>query len=172
VATLRIDATVPQGNRVIGPNEASAVLAAARDWALVAASAELLGLIRGALGMTIDYMKTRKQFGRAIGSFQALQHRVVNLHLQQELVSACVADAAEEIATTSDPVARVRAASRAKARASDAALLVTREAIQLHGGIGFTEEHDIGLYLKRALVLSAWLGNGATHVRRYAELDR
>ena len=123
------------------------------------------------LDMTLEYLRTRKQFGRAIGSFQALQHRAVDLWVQKELARAAVASAARTLDDASaSPLARSAAASGAKARATHAALLMSTQAVQLHGAIGFTDEYDLGLYLNRALVLSAWLGNAAEHRRRYGEL--
>ena len=171
VANLSLDVLIPAACELIAPGEAEQALAAALDFATIATSAELLGLIRGALRMTIEYLKTRKQFDRTIGSFQALQHRAADIFLEQELCAAALADVLREVTADQDARRRARAASRIKARTSEAALRVTREAIQLHGGIGFTQEHDIGLYLKRALVLSSWLGNGAQHVRRFSDLS-
>src|SRR6185369_4886865 len=139
------------------------------DYALLAASAELVGLMRGALDMTLAYLRTRVQFGKPIGSFQALQHRAVDLYVQQELSAAAVAEVAAQFDAEHgmSAVQRAAGASRVKARCSDAALLITREAIQMHGAMGFTDECDIGLYLKRALVLSGWLGNSREHRARY-----
>ena len=134
------------------------------------AAAELCGVMSRALEMTLDYLKTRVQFGKPIGSFQALQHRAVDLHIQKELSSAVLDEALAELDRGPDAPARAAIASRVKARCSDAALRITRETIQLHGGIGFTDEHDIGLYLKRALTVAAWLGNASAHRRRYADL--
>lgn len=138
--------------------------------ALILASVELLGVMETALAMTLDYLSTRVQFGKPIGSFQALQHRSVDLFIQKELCATAIDEglAAVENGVTGRDLSAL--ASRIKARASDAALLIGREAVQLHGAIGFTDEHDIGLYLKRAMVLSAWLGNGAAHRRRYGVL--
>jgi alkylation response protein AidB-like acyl-CoA dehydrogenase len=116
--------------------------------------------------------RIRQQFGKPIGSFQVLQHRAVNLYIQQELCDVSITDALAEFRRESLPRSRSLAASRAKARSSDAALLVTREAVQMHGAVGFTDLHDIGLYLKRALVQSAWLGNAAQQRRRYAAVLR
>ena len=123
-----------------------------------------------ALEMSLDYLRTRVQFGKPIGSFQALQHRAVDLYIQQELSSAVLDEALAFLDSGPDARARAAAASRVKARCSDAALRITREAIQLHGAIGFTDEYDAGLYLKRALTLAAWLGGAAWHRRRYARL--
>lgn len=148
---------------------AIALLARALDEALILTGAELVGLTRRALEITVEYLKTRKQFGRPIGSFQALQHRAVDLLIQKELGAAALNEAVTAAESASAEELSILA-SRVKSRCADAALLVTREAIQLHGAIGFTDECDIGLYLKRALMLSAWLGNGAFHRRRYARL--
>jgi len=124
------------------------------------------------LDMTLEYLRTRKQFGKAIGSYQGLQHRAVDMHIQQELCAAVVAEglAALDAGVAGDE--RAQLAARVKARCSDAALAVARESVQLHGAVGFTDEYDLGLYLQRALVLSAWLGNGAVQRRRHALLTR
>src|SRR5690606_27889990 len=115
-------------------------------------------------------LRTRVQFGRTIGSFQALQHRAVDLYIQERLAEAVLADAVDALDARPDDAATLAAVSRAKARCTDAASLITRQAIQLHGGIGFTEDSDVGLYVKRAMTLAAWLGNSAYHRRRFAKL--
>ncbi|MCY0149254.1 acyl-CoA dehydrogenase family protein [Hoeflea sp. G2-23] len=145
-------------------------LAGALDQAIIATSAYLLGVIDAALELTLDYLNTREQFGAKLGSFQALQHRAVDLKLQAALTRASVTDAASILDADTTRAAKSAAASRAKARASDAAMLVTRQAIQLHGGIGYTDEHDIGLFLRKAMVLSPWLGDSTWHRRRFAAL--
>ena len=124
-----------------------------------------------AFDMTVEFVKQRSQFGKPIGSFQALQHRIVDIWTQKELARAAVMRAVELFDRTTDPRERAVVVSAAKARCTDAALLITRQAIQLHGGMGYTDEADIGLYLKRALVLGAWLGNGAAMRRRFAALS-
>jgi len=148
-----------------------AALERALDEAAVLAGAEMLGVMEAALQMALAYMRTRVQFGKPIGSFQALQHKAADLYVQQELVRAVLQDAVRELDGGADAMNRARLASRCKARASDAGLRVTREVIQLHGAIGFTDEYDAGLYLKRALVLSAFLGNASAHRRRFASLQ-
>jgi alkylation response protein AidB-like acyl-CoA dehydrogenase len=147
-----------------------AALERALDEAAVMASAEMLGVIEAALNMALDYMRTRVQFGQPIGGFQALQHKAVDLYVQQELLRAVLQDAVRALDAGGPADERARLASRCKARASDAGLRVTREVIQLHGAIGYTDEYDAGLYLKRALVLAAWLGNGSAHRQRFAAL--
>jgi alkylation response protein AidB-like acyl-CoA dehydrogenase len=149
---------------------AQAALDRAIDEATAMAAAELQGVMSRSLEMTLDYLRTRTQFGRAIGSFQALQHRAVDLYVQEQLSSAALADAVRALDERPHDAATAAAVSRAKARCSDAAALITRQAIQMHGAIGFTEEADVGLYVKRALTLAAWLGNSVYHRRRYARL--
>ncbi|SAL76284.1 acyl-CoA dehydrogenase domain-containing protein [Caballeronia choica] len=144
---------------------AVAAVACANDVARIAQGAELVGVARAALTTTIDYMNTRVQFGKPIGSFQALQHRLVDAYIQVELAAAAVRDATH---VDLDSIRqRAAAASRAKARCAQAALLVTRLAVQLHGAIGYTEEGPIGTYLHRAITLAALLGNESAHRRRY-----
>lgn len=149
-----------------------APLERAFDEAVVMAAAEMLGVMEAALQMALAYMRTRVQFGKPIGSFQALQHKATDLYVQQELTRAVLQDAVRAIDSADGGPGRASLASRCKARASDAGLRVTREVIQLHGAIGYTDEYDAGLFLKRALVLSAWLGNGSAHRQRFAALGR
>lgn len=138
------------------------------DEALVMTSVELLALARSMLAMSLEYLRTRVQFGKPIGTFQALRHRAVDLFIQQELASAVVTQAVDMLDGEPTVAERRALASRAKARASEAALMIARESIQLHGAIGYTDEYDLGLYFNRTLVLSAWLGNGLAHRRRFA----
>jgi len=165
------DVTVSKDNVVNTGDAAAKSLARAIDHTAVIASAELSGIMGRSLEMTLDYLKTRVQFGKPIGSFQALQHRSVDLYIQQELSSAVLADCLAVLDDEPDDRTRAAAASRAKARCTDAALLITRQAIQMHGAIGFTEDCDVGLYVKRAMTLAAWLGNGTAHRRRYAKTE-
>ena len=123
-----------------------------------------------AFAMALDYLRTRQQFGRVIGSFQALQHKAADLKLQIELTRASVESAAALLDTNAPRDHRRAAVSRAKARAADAALLVTRQVVQLHGGIGYTDEHDAGLYLRKAMVLANLYGSAALHRARFAAL--
>ena len=164
------DVRIDVANRIAHGAVAHDALARAIDEAVVIASAELFGVMDRALAITLEYMKTRVQFGKPIGSFQALQHRAVDLHIQKELAVGALDDAVRVLDGGADARTRSLAASRAKSRCADAALLITREAIKLHGAIGFADECDIGLYFQRALVLAAWLGNGALHRRRYSAL--
>jgi len=132
--------------------------------ALMALSAELLGVMEQAQAVTLDYLRTRKQFGKLIGSFQALQHQAANIYIRTEATRSLVF----QVAANSEPFRIDPAlAIAAKAKASEDAMFVTETCIQLHGAIGFTDEHDIGLYLKRAMLLSSLFGNAAAQRRRY-----
>lgn len=142
----------------------------AMESAIMAASAYLLGVMDRVFGITLDYLRTREQFGRKIGSFQALQHRSADLKIQVSLTRAVVEAAAATLDSTGDSAARKAAVSRAKARASDAASMVTRGCIQLHGGIGYTDAADPGLFLRKMMVLAPAYGSAALHRARFREL--
>jgi len=168
---LRLDGVaVPASARIASSAVAQGALERALAEATVMASAEALAVLERSLAITLDYLRTRVQFGKPIGSFQALQHRAVDLHVLATLSASAVRSAVAALDGSSDRVAAMLAASRAKSRCADAAFRIGRESIQLHGAIGFSDECDAGLYLQRALVLSAWLGNGTEHRRRYAAL--
>jgi alkylation response protein AidB-like acyl-CoA dehydrogenase len=168
VATVGLsDVRVPAEHVVGGANRGAELAGRLFDTTLIGLSAELLGVMGQALDTTVEYLKIRKQFDRPIGSFQALQHRAVDTYVEVEATRSLLF----QVCAAADR-GRVEPAmaSAAKARASAAALKVTKAAIQLHGAIGFTDEHDIGLYLKRAMALSAQCGNDALHRRRYGRL--
>jgi alkylation response protein AidB-like acyl-CoA dehydrogenase len=166
------DVELPASSELLPAGSGAGALARALDAAAVVASAELMGVARAAFEMTLAYMRTRVQFEKPIGSFQALQHKAADLLVQRELGAAVLEEAVAAFdAGDKSDVELGRIASRCKARCSDAALRITRECIQLHGAIGYTHEYDIGLYLKRALVLAAWLGNGSQHRRRHFALS-
>jgi alkylation response protein AidB-like acyl-CoA dehydrogenase len=139
----------------------------ALEHAIMASSAYLLGLMDRAFTITLDYMKTREQFGRKIGSFQALQHRAVDMQIQLSLTRATVGSAAYTLDNAPTLGQRQAAVSRAKVRASDAAMVVTRTCIQLHGGIGYTDAYDIGLFLRKAMVLAPLFGPPSVHRLRF-----
>jgi alkylation response protein AidB-like acyl-CoA dehydrogenase len=149
------------------PPSARNAVDALHNLALIALSAELLGVMEKAKEITLDYMRIRKQFGKLIGSFQALQHQAANIYIRIEALRSLVF----QIAANNDPYRIDPAlAIAAKAKASEDALAVTQACIQLHGAIGFTDEHDIGLYLKRAMLLSSLFGNAAAQRRRYVAI--
>jgi len=132
------------------------------------AAAELVGIAAGASEMTFDYLKQRKQFGRAIGEYQALQHRAAHLYSEVEIARAAALKAAQ-LLDAGDPRAELLV-SVAKAKAGRAAALAVHEGVQMHGGIGMTDEHDIGLYMKREAVLAELFGGARFHAGRVAEL--
>ncbi len=130
------------------------------------ASAELLGVGGGAMDMTIGYMKQRKQFGTLIGSFQALQHRAAHLYSEMEVARAAVLKAQQLLDLGHDKADE--AVSVAKAMSALATTLSVQESVQMHGGIGMTDEYDIGFYMKRARVLAELFGDANFHADRLA----
>lgn len=134
-------------------------------------SAELLGVLTKALEITLEYLRTRVQFGKPIGSFQALQHRMVDLYIGQRVCRHALDEVlAKADVPDLDGAARGALASRIKARCADTSLKITREAVQMHGAMGYSDECDIGLFLMRAITLSAWLGGAEVHRRRFSQL--
>jgi alkylation response protein AidB-like acyl-CoA dehydrogenase len=157
---------------VLGPiGGGVALLGRVVDRATAALSAEMLGSMTAAFDMTLDYLKTRRQFGVPIGSFQALKHRAAKMYVELELTRSAVMHAHRVLDEGRDDAAVARAVSVAKARASDAFLLIGNEGVQMHGGIGMTDEHDIGFFLKRARAAAVTFGDAAHHRERVARLD-
>lgn len=156
------------GGEIVARGEKAAAIAAKmQELLLLGTAVELLGVAQAALDMTLDYIKLREQFGKPIGSFQALQHRAVNCYVDIELNRSLIfAVLAAWDAGTCHPAM----ISAAKARVSRGALDTVRVALQLHGAIGYTDEHDIGIYYKRAVALAAKYGNEITHVGRFSDL--
>ncbi|MES2327918.1 MAG: acyl-CoA dehydrogenase family protein [Pseudomonadota bacterium] len=133
------------------------------------AAAELVGVASGASAITLDYLKQRKQFGRLIGEFQALQHRAAHLYAEIEIARAAAFKAAHTLdSCDTKPELYV---SVAKAKAADVASLAVREGVQMHGGIGMTDEHDIGLFMKREAVLGELFGDIYFHREQVARLS-
>ena len=153
------------------PGSAWAALNTALDRGRVCLAAEMLGMADKLFAMTLDYLKTRVQFDVAIGSFQSLQHRAAHLFVELALARSAVMAG---LAALDDPalsdVERQRLASLAKWKAGEMAINVANEAVQMHGGIGVTDELDVGLFLKRIRVAHACLGDGDFHCERYAAL--
>lgn len=152
---------------VAGANSAPEIIGRMRRELVVTASAELLGVMDRAHQISVDYLKTRNQFGKAIGSFQALQHRAVDDYIAVELTRSLLFQVCERADDGNDITAL---ASALKAKASSASLAIVKSALQFHGAIGFTDEHDIGLYFKRAMVLAARFGNDAAQRRQFVDL--
>lgn len=145
-----------------------ALLEPVLDRARICLAAEALGVIGEVFERTVAYLKERVQFDVAIGSFQALQHRMARLYIDIEMLRSCVAAALEAIDSGSAEVALL--ASLAKARAADLSERALNEAVQLHGGIGVTDELELGLFVKRGRVIQQTFGDGVFHRDRYAVL--
>lgn len=139
------------------------------DRARAGLSAEMLGAALQAFEITLDYLKTRVQFGQVIGSFQALQHRAAKMFTELELSRSAVEAALTAIDSNAPDVPEL--VSLAKAKMGDTFHLVSNEMVQMHGGIGMTDAHDAGFYLKRARAAEAAFGNQAFHRDRYAKIQ-
>jgi alkylation response protein AidB-like acyl-CoA dehydrogenase len=155
---------------LVGPEGgALPVLERVLDEGAAAACAEGAGINRTVLEMTCDYLRTREQFGAKIGTFQALQHRSVEMFVETELSKAVALMAAIKAGEAREEE-RKGAISAAKAQLATSGKFVTHQAIQLFGGVGITDEHDVGLYFKRMQVLLSLFGDEDHHLRRYAAL--
>lgn len=140
------------------------------DEASIAVSAEAVGIMAALVEQTAEYLKTRKQFGQPLASFQVLQHRVVDMFAALELSRALVYRAAQA-AAGEDPVSLAKAASAAKTQIGRAGRFVGQQAIQLHGGIGMTDETAVGHYFKRLSMIGLLFGDADHHLERFAALS-
>jgi alkylation response protein AidB-like acyl-CoA dehydrogenase len=145
----------------------AAILDRTMDYAAAAAVAESVGIATTMLRMTVEYLGTREQFGVKIGAFQALQHRAVDMYAETELLRS-ISMAAMVRADDEDSSARRTDISAAKYQLATGGIWVAQQSLQLHGGIGVTDEHDIGLYFKRMYALNALFGDQEHHVARFA----
>jgi alkylation response protein AidB-like acyl-CoA dehydrogenase len=169
VANLHLDGVLVEQGGVLGTvNHGYSILAALLDRARATLAAEMLGAATQSFEVTLDYLKTRAQFGQVIGTFQSLQHRAAKMFAELELARSCVEAALSAIDRNANDVPQL--CSLAKARAGDTWHLISNEMVQMHGGIGMTDAHDSGLYLKRARVAEALFGNSTFHRDRYAKL--
>ncbi len=147
------------------------------DFATALLCADAVGAMKSANDATLEYLKTRKQFGIAIGSFQALQHRMVDMFMACEqarsmaILAACRVDAAEGVADSAAINARKKAVSGAMVKIADAARLISQESVQLHGGMGMTEEMKVSHTFRRLTVLAQRFGDADHHLARYASLN-
>ncbi len=159
-----------------GDGAALPLIEEAVDFATALACADALGAMQYANDATLEYLKTRKQFGITIGTFQALQHRMVDMFIACEqarsmaVLAACRVDAAAKVATAGAADERKRAVSAAMVRVADAARLISQESIQLHGGMGMTEEMKVSHTFRRLTVLAQRFGDADHHLERYAAL--
>ncbi|MCZ4312563.1 acyl-CoA dehydrogenase [Comamonadaceae bacterium G21597-S1] len=161
------DLSLPASALLGAPGQALALLERAVDHAIAARLAEACGAMDAVQAMTLDYIKTRKQFGVAIGNFQALQHRMVDMAIACEEARSMLNHATDSLALST--AARRRAVSAAKARVGQCALFVGHEAIQLHGGIGTSDELVVSHYLKRLVMIDLAFGNSDYHLSRVAD---
>ncbi|HBM89670.1 MAG: acyl-CoA/acyl-ACP dehydrogenase [Parvibaculaceae bacterium] len=163
------DVTVPASAVLGGVDGGWDVLEPVLDAGRIGVSAELMGLIQEAFDQTLVYLKERTQFGEPIGSFQALQHRAAEMFAELEVCRSVVLDALSALEERRNDVPSL--ASLAKARLSESSKHITNECLQMHGGVGMTDEYDVGLFMKRARVAAATFGNAGFHRDRYAGLD-
>ena len=166
---VKLDGVLVDADAVIGEVDGgrellNKVLAAGR----IGAAAESVGVAGGAFDMTTTYLKQRKQFGKLIGEFQALQHRAAHLYSEIEIARAATIKAQQLLDAGSDKAELM--VSVAKAKAGKAAGLAVKEGVQMHGGIGMTDEYDIGLYMKRDRALAEFMGDVYYHAERVAQL--
>jgi len=168
LSTLAFSTVALANDQIVvrGPKAADVILKM-QELLLLGTSVELLGVAQAALDMTLGYIKLREQFGKPIGSFQALQHRAVNCYVDAELNRSLLYSV---LAAWDAGTCHPAMVSAVKARVGKAALNTVRAALQLHGAIGYTDEHDIGIYYKRAVALAAKYGNEITHVGRFSDL--
>ena len=169
-ANVELTSAVVAADARIGELDAGAdILEPALDRGTALLCAEMLGSMTAAFERTVEYLKTRQQFGVVIGSFQALKHRAAEMFVELELARSIVLDALTALDEGRDGARQL--VHCAKARCNDAVFQIGNESVQLHGGIGVTDEEDIGLYLKRARVTQFALGNSGYHRDRFAALD-
>ena len=169
-ARVAFDGVEVNADAVIGDVDGGwAVLSKMLNAGRTGSAAEMVGVGTGAMDLTFDYLKQRKQFGRVIGEFQALQHRAAHLYGEMEMARSAVLKA-QNFLDEEDPRAELYA-SVAKAKAGLACSLSVREGVQMHGGIGMTDEYDIGLYMKRDRALAEFMGDIYFHADRVAKLN-
>ncbi len=167
---VRLDGVTVGPEAVIGrPGEGLSVLDPALERATAGLCAEMLGSMSQAFELTLQHLKSRIQFGVPIGSFQALKHRAARCFIEIELARSAVMAAARALDAGEADAPRL--VSLAKARCSDAFVLVANEGVQMFGGVGMTDEYDIGFYLKRARVAELTLGDAVWHRERWARLE-
>jgi alkylation response protein AidB-like acyl-CoA dehydrogenase len=169
-AMLVFDGVEVDADRMLGGEGAAGpVIEKVLDMGAAAACAEGVGIMQTVLAMTRDYLCTREQFGVKIGTFQALQHRCVDMFIETELARSTAIMASIRV-DDPDMNERKSAISAAKVQLAVSGRFVTQQAIQLHGGIGVTDEHDVGLYFQRMHVLNTLFGDEEYHLARFSSL--
>ena len=168
-ANMKFENVKVSSDMLIGKeDDAYEIIESVLDISRAAISAEMLGSALQAYEITLDYLKEREQFGSKIGSFQALQHRAAIMFSELELCKSCVIESITSFDEGGNDSERL--ASLSKAKVGEVFHLISNESVQMHGGIGVTDEYDIGLYLKRARVAEQIFGDSNFHKNRYAEL--
>lgn len=169
-ANLQLAGVQVSNDDVIGEvDKGFEILDKVLDIGRIGLAAEMLGSIQEVFEITVQYLKDREQFGVAIGSFQALKHRAAEMFCEIELSISVVREALSKLDEGGDSIPQL--ASLAKAKLCDTYFLVSNEGVQMHGGIGMTDEFDIGFYMKRARVAQQTFGDAAFHRNRYATLN-
>jgi hypothetical protein len=153
------------------PGDAASMIRTVADNESAVLCAEAAGIMWSVQEQTLEYLKTREQFGRKLGEFQALQHRLVDMYVQCQLAQSLAWDAVDAVAHETDPSKRSRRVSAAKAYIGEVGRTVGKESVQLHGGIGMTDEVPIGHYLKRLTTIDHLHGGSAEHRNRFRALD-
>jgi len=170
-ARARLEGVAVGADRLLGePGAGAGTLDRLMDLGATAACAEGVGIAQAMLAMTVEYLKTRQQFGVKIGAFQVLQHRAVDMFIEVEVCRSMTMEAVMRVGADDDDERRA-AVSAAKAQLAVGGRFVANQSIQLHGGVGCTDEHDIGLYFKRMRALNSLFGDEEHHVARYGALD-
>jgi alkylation response protein AidB-like acyl-CoA dehydrogenase len=164
------DVVISEAARLGEKGNALGALEKAADRVIVGLSAEAVGALEVLLRKTVEYSKTRKQFGTSIGTFQALQHRMADMFIECQLARSIVVMAAMRLDGADEQREKTKAVSAAKSRVGKAIRSVGQESVQIHGGIGVTNELDVGHYFKRVTALEIMFGNTDYHTERFASL--
>jgi alkylation response protein AidB-like acyl-CoA dehydrogenase len=172
-ADVRLDGVQVRADALLGvEGQALAAIEEAVDFASALQCAEAVGAMQFANDTTLEYLKTRKQFGQPIGAFQALQHRMVEMFVTAEQARSMTFLACSKVDTTADPIERGRIVSAAKIKIADACRQISQESIQLHGGMGMTEEMKVSHTFRRLTMIGQQFGDVDHHLDRFAALDR
>ena len=170
-ADVRLAGVMVAADALVGAEGAALpAIEEALDFATALLCSDAVGAMRYANDATLEYLKTRKQFGMPIGSFQVLQHRMVEMFIACEQARSMATLAACRVDAATDPAERMRSVSAAKVRVADAARLISQEAIQLHGGMGMTEEMKVSHTFRRLTMIAQRFGDADHHLERYAAL--
>jgi alkylation response protein AidB-like acyl-CoA dehydrogenase len=172
-ADVRLDGVQVAASALVGAEGgAMPAIEEAVDFAIALQCAEAVGAMQFANETTLEYLKTRKQFGQPIGAFQALQHRMVEMYVTAEQARSMSYLACSKVDTTTDAAERARIVSAAKVKIADACRQISQESIQLHGGMGMTEEMKVSHTFRRLTMIGQQFGDADHHLERFASLDR